>query len=165
MGMKEIFPVSMGKPWSVLPLKGEVSMVKSRASATEERKRFKLLLVEDRDSLRQLFKEDLLKQFPKMLIEEAPDGIEALQKVTSFDPDLVFMDIHLPDENGLELTRRIKSQYPRMKIVILTVYDFPEYREAAQRCGVEDFVIKGLTSWREIVALVRSISSKIGKPI
>ncbi len=140
-------------------------MVKARASSCGKAKKFKLLLVEDKDSLRQLFKEDLLKQFPKVLIEEAPDGIEALQKVISFDPDLIFMDIHLPNENGLELTKRIKSQHPNIKIVILTIYDLPEYREAAQRFGVEDFVVKGLTPWKEIMALVKSISSKIGKPI
>ena len=99
------------------------------------------------------------------VVGRARDGLEALQQARALSPDLIFMDIHLPDENGLELTKRIKSQYPHIKIVILTVYDFPEYREAAQRCGVEDFVIKGLTSWKEIVVLVKSISSKIGKPI
>ncbi len=122
-----------------------------------------MLLVEDRVSFREFLKEDLHKQFPKMLIEEAADGTETLQKVTSFVPDLIFMDIHLPDENGLELTRRIKSRYPHIKVVILTVYDLPEYREAARRYGVEDFVIKGLTPWREIVALVKSISSPSGR--
>ncbi len=140
-------------------------MLQSGASASEETRKFKMLLVEDRDSFRQLLKEGLHKQFPKMLIKEAADGNETLQKVTSFAPDLIFMDIRLPGENGLELTRRIKSLHPRIKIVILTVYDLPEYREAAQRYGVDDFVVKGITPWKEIVALVKSISSKIAKPI
>ncbi len=124
-----------------------------------------MLLVEDRDSFRQLLKEGLHKQFPKMLIKEAADGIETLQKVTSFAPDLIFMDIRLPGENGLELTRRIKSLHPHVKIVVLTVCDLPEYREAAQRYGVDEFVVKGITPWKEIVALVKSISSNIAKPI
>ncbi len=140
-------------------------MVQPSASSSRKTKKFKMLLVEDRVSFRRFLKEDLHKQFPKMLIEEAADGIETLQKVTSFAPDLIFMDIHLPGENGLELTRKIKSRYPHIKVAILTVYDTPEYREVAKQYGAEDFVIKGLTPWKEIVALVRSISSKIAKPI
>ncbi len=103
-----------------------------------------------------------------MLVEEAANGIETMQKVTSFAPDLIFMDIRLHDEDGLELTKRIKSQHPQIKIVMLTVFDFPEYRRAAQRYGVEDFVIKGITPWKEVVALVKSFSSpskKIAAPL
>jgi hypothetical protein len=55
-------------------------MVRSSASASEETRKFKMLLVEDRASFRKLFKEDLQKQFSKMLIEEAADEIETLQK-------------------------------------------------------------------------------------
>ncbi len=100
-----------------------------------------------------------------MLIEEATNGIETLQKVSSFHPDLIFMDIQLKDENGLELTGKIMSQHPDIKIVILTVFDLPEYRQAAQRYGVHDFVIKGLTPLKEILKLVKSISSRIGKSL
>jgi len=124
-----------------------------------------MLLVEDKGSFRQVVKEGLHKEFPKMLIEEAANGVETLQKVTSLAPDLIFMDIHLPGENGLELTRRIKTQHPHIKIVILTVFNLPEYRQAAAQYAVEDFVIKGLTPLSEIVALVKSISSKNRKPI
>jgi len=143
-------------------------MVQSSASAPEKTKEFKTLLVEDQVRFRGYFKEMLHKQFPKMLIEEAGSGIEALKKVSSFAPDLIFMDIQLRNEdgeNGLELTRRIKTQHPHIKIVILTVFNLPEYRQAAAQYGVEDFVIKGLTPLSEIVALVKSISSKNRKPI
>jgi len=142
-------------------------MVQSSASVPKEEE-FKTLLVEDQVRFRQYFKEILHKEFPKMLIEEAANGIETLQKVTSFAPDLIFMDIQLKGRDGvdgLELTRKIKSQHPPIKIVMLTVFDLPEYRQAAERYQAEDFVIKGITPLREIVALVKSISSKIGKPI
>ncbi len=133
-------------------------MVQSSASGSEETKKFKILLVEDQGPFRRFVKESLHKQFPKMLIEEAGDGTEALQKVTSFAPDLIFMDIQLPGESGLELTKKIKGRHPHIGIVILTFYDLPEYRKAAQRYGVKDFVIKGLTTWSEIVGLVKSAS-------
>ncbi len=140
-------------------------MVQSSASPSEETKKFKILLLEDQGSFRQFIKESLHRQFPKMLIEDAGDGIEALQKVTSFTPDLIFMDIQLPGESGLELTKKIKGWHPHIRIVIMTLYDLPEYRKAAKRYGVQDFVTKGLTTWSEIVGLVKSASSKIAKPI
>jgi len=140
-------------------------MVRSSPSAPDQAKEFKTLLVEDHVPFRHFFKKSLYKEFPKILIEEATNGTEALEKVTSFVPDLIFMDIHLQDENGLELTRKIKNLHAYIEIVILTVFDLPEYRQAAKRYGVQDFIIKGLTPWKEIVALVKSISSKMGKPI
>ena len=137
-------------------------MVQASASAPKKPRGLKTLLVEDQVRFRDYFKKILHKEFPNMLIEEAANGIETLQKVISLAPDLIFMDIRLQGEDGLELTRIIKSQHPHIKIVILTVFDLPEYRSAALQNGVQGFFVKGLTPWREIVALVKSISSPAG---
>jgi CheY-like chemotaxis protein len=64
---------------------------------------FRALLVEDSPSFRQVAKNNLQDQFPSMDIIEAADGVEALQKIDSHSPNLIFMDIRLPGENGLEL--------------------------------------------------------------
>lgn len=117
---------------------------------------FKILIVEDNISFRYSLKELLAVQFPKVSIEEAGDGDEAMQKVDSSHPDLVFMDLKLPGESGLELTKRIKGQYPEMKIIILTSYDLPEYREAGARFGANEFLVKGTSSREEILKLVES---------
>ena len=137
-------------------------MVQASASASKKTRGLKTLLVEDQVHFRDYFKKILHEEFPKMLIEEAANRIETLKKVTSFAPDLIFMDIRLPDEEGLELARIIKSQHPHIKIVMLTFFNLPEYRIAALQHGVEAFFIKGLTPWKEIVALVKSISSRAG---
>ncbi len=126
---------------------------------------FKILLVEDNPPFRQLLKENLYNQFPSIDIEEAGDGIEAFKKTEAFCPDLIFMDIRLPGENGLEVAKKIKSQCPDMKIIILTSYDLPEYREIAKRYGADHFVTKGSSTWEEITTLVRSISKEKGKPL
>jgi len=80
----------------------------------------KTLIVDDSTTFRKTFRSALYERFPFMLIEEAPGATEALQKIKTFLPDLIFMDISLPGENGLELTRRIKASHPEIAIIILT---------------------------------------------
>ena len=71
-------------------------------------------------------------------------------------PDLIFMDIRLPGENGIELTKKIKARYPNIIVIILTGYDLPEYREVA--CQYADyFFSKDSSSTENIFALVQSI--------
>ncbi len=117
---------------------------------------FKTMLVEDNSSFRQLVKNDLKSQFPSMDIIEAGDGIEAFQKIDSHHPNLIFMDIQLPGQNGLELTKKIKADHPEMIIIILTSHDLPEYREAATQNKANYFLSKD-SKKSEIFKLVKSI--------
>jgi two-component system response regulator YesN len=117
------------------------------------------LIVEDSVFYRQLLKEALHSRFPKMDISEATDGEEALQKIETLLPDLILMDIKLPGESGLELTKKIKTQYPNIIIIILTAYDIPEYREAAYQYKANYFLSKGSASKEDILTLVNSILS------
>ena len=121
---------------------------------------FRALIVEDSNFYRQLLKETLCSQFPKMDISEAVDGEEALKKVTAVPPDLIFMDIKLPGESGLEVTKKIKTQYPDMVVIILTSYDLPEYREAAFQFKANHFLSKGSATKEQILGLVESILSE-----
>ena len=117
----------------------------------------KTLIVEDNDNFRQTLRSLLDSRFPSMTIEEAREGKEALEKVHTFDPDLIFMDIKLPEESGLEVSRRIRHFNPEVKIIILTSYDFPEYREAARNGGADHFISKGSSKAEELLALVETI--------
>jgi two-component system response regulator YesN len=94
-----------------------------------------------------------------MSLEEAREGSEALEKVSTFDPDLIFMDIKLPGKSGLELTKIIRHSNAEVKIIILTSYDLPEYREAARMGGANHFISKGSCKAEEILALVETILS------
>ena len=120
---------------------------------------FRTLIVEDSAFYRQLLKEALNSRFPSMDIFEATDGEKVLQKIEALHPDLVFMDIKLPEESGLELTQKIKTQYPEIIIIILTAYDIPEYREAAYQYKANYFLSKGSASKESILTLVDSILS------
>ncbi|MBS3907590.1 MAG: response regulator transcription factor [Syntrophaceae bacterium] len=128
---------------------------------SEKKHNLKTLLVEDNPSFRKLLKRILHEYFPLMVIEEAGNGREALQKVDSFCPDLILLDIRLPDESGLELTQKIKKECPNIIIIILTSYDLPEYREAAIQKGADAFMTKGSTTEEEIVALVKSHAQRM----
>jgi len=110
---------------------------------------FNTLLVEDNVNFRQALSDVLLSYFPLIGIDEAGDGDEALRKVEYLRPDLIFMDIQLPGENGLEITRQIKRVYTDMVIVILTSCGQPEYRQQAFLNGADCFLSKGDDSCME----------------
>lgn len=117
----------------------------------------RVLVVEDSTIFRTLLKETLQSRFPTMEILEASDGVEAMRQITAYPPDLIFMDIKLPGESGLDLTLRIKAGYPHVTIIVLTSYDTPEYREAAIKAKADHFLAKGSSSREGILTLVESV--------
>ena len=119
----------------------------------------KTLIVEDNPLNRDTLKGLLTRHFSSMIVEVASDGREAIQKVDSFQPDLILMDIRLPDESGLELTKKIKTTNSNVKVLILTGHHYPEYKEMAARCGADGFLIKGGSS-KEILAVIESLFPK-----
>ncbi len=123
---------------------------------------FRTMLVEDNPSFRQILKHNLRDLFPSMEIVEAADGVEAFQKIAFHPPDLIFMDIRLPGENGLELTWKIKADHPAIIVIVLTSYESPEYREAAIRLRADYFFSKGAITHNEIFTLVQSFVLKKG---
>ena len=122
---------------------------------------FKILIVDPNDPFRLSLKKVLVSRFPFADIQEAADGNAGLQKVEAFHPDLIFLEIHLPAETGLDLADRIKDDHPHTIIVILTSYDLPEYKIAADKIGVEHMVPKDDWTGEDMIALVQSILSKL----
>jgi len=121
---------------------------------------FKVMLVEDDDGFRSSLAGLLMSKFPSIVLGEAADGAEAMEKVESFLPQLIFMDIKLPGQSGLEVTRRLKALHPDIQVVMLTSYDFPEYREAARASGAYGFLSKGSSTAEEIQDLVKGLWEK-----
>jgi CheY-like chemotaxis protein len=123
----------------------------------------KVLIVEDNDSFRQALRSLLSSRYPSMSFKEARDGREALNEVSVFEPDLIFMDIILPGENGLELTGKIRASNSEVKIIILTSHDLPEYREAARVGGADHFLTKTSSKADEIFALIDHLFLEISR--
>ncbi len=117
---------------------------------------FKILVVEDNALFRDLFTLRLQGRFPSIEIHGAVDGEQALRQVEALRPNLIFMDIRLPGENGLELTRKIKTSHPEILVIIFTSHDLTEYRETADRYKADYFLPKGSPS-EDIFSLIESI--------
>ncbi len=100
------------------------------------------MIVEDGAIFRELLRTTLQSRFPSAEIFEATNGKDALRQLEVLSPELVFIDIKLPDMNGLELTRVTKARHPETQVVILTNYDLPEYREAALEYKADHFIPK-----------------------
>jgi DNA-binding NarL/FixJ family response regulator len=115
----------------------------------------KILIVEDHQSFRETLKEYLNRELSWMILEEAANGREAMEKVGSFRPDLIFMDICLPEASGLELTREITANYPDIKVIIMTGYDSTGYQELAAQYGAKGFFSKAEVTGKDILALVK----------
>ena len=113
-----------------------------------------VMMVEDNITFRKTLKEEVLSQFPSMEFIQAGSGEEALEKLCSHPVDLVFMDIGLPGQSGLEATKRIKADYPDTTIIILTSYDLFEFEEAAIRSGASGFVGKFSFKTNEMFTLI-----------
>jgi DNA-binding NarL/FixJ family response regulator len=78
---------------------------------------------------------------PVEVVGEAADGEEVLRLVGELQPDVVVMDVNMPRLDGLEATRRIKSQWPQVRVVALTMS--PSHRTVAMAAGVDAFLLKG----------------------
>jgi two-component system LytT family response regulator len=109
------------------------------------------------------FRESLGKiiggRFPSIEIQESETADEGLRKLKTFAPQLIFIDIHLPDRNGLDLAKEIKTSFPVIIIAIFARYDSPEYQEAANDSGIEHLIPKDDWTGEDILNLVESILS------
>lgn len=128
---------------------------------TSKVRSFKTLIVEDNDSFRQVLKDLLQRHFPFLALEEACDAREAKEKLSRCDAELVFMDIKLPDGNGLQLTETFKRTCPQLAVIILTSYDYPEYREAAVQSGANHFISKETVGEQAFLATIQSTLDEI----
>lgn len=91
------------------------------------------------------------------VVGEAENGLEALKMVRELLPDVVLMDISMPVMDGLESTRRINKEFPRIKVLVLTQHDDKEYVFPVIEAGASGFISKVAAS-SELVAGIRAVS-------
>jgi DNA-binding NarL/FixJ family response regulator len=113
----------------------------------------KILLVDDHPLFRAGLKSLLVDNPSFQVVGEAGDGQEAIRLAKTLKPDLVLLDISLPDKNGIEVTRELKSLFPEILILIVSMHAKIDYIADALRAGALGYVIKGSAAERLVQGL------------
>ena len=116
----------------------------------------RVLIADDQELIRQSLSFVLDAQADIEIVGTASDGREAIELVRKEKPDVVLMDIRMPEVDGVECTRLIKSAYPQIKVIILTTFDDDEYVFGALRYGASGYLLKGV-SVKELADAVREV--------
>jgi DNA-binding NarL/FixJ family response regulator len=102
----------------------------------------RVLIADDQQMVRQGFTV-LLNAHPGIeVVGQAVDGLDAVAQVAELSPDVVLMDIRMPELGGIEATRRITVATPHIKVLVLTTFDLDEYVYEALRAGASGFLLK-----------------------
>ena len=118
--------------------------------------KIKVLVADDHTILRQGIKALLDNQEGIEVIGEAKDGREALEIIEETLPDVILMDIAMPGLNGLEATRRIKKKFPRMKVLVLTMYTNEEYIFQILNAGANGYLVKE-TAFQDLISAIKAV--------
>ena len=102
----------------------------------------RILLADDHTILRAGLRMMLNAQPDFEVVGEAQDGRQAIQEAQRLQPDVILMDITMPDMNGIEATRQIKKSLPETKVLILTMHEHDEYVFQALRAGASGYMLK-----------------------
>ena len=102
----------------------------------------RVLVADDQSMVRAGFRMLLSGEEDLEVVAEASNGLEAVEKADRFRPDVVLMDIRMPELDGLEATRRILAADDTTRILVLTTFDLDEYVYEALRAGASGFVLK-----------------------
>jgi two-component system, NarL family, response regulator DevR len=102
---------------------------------------------------------DLLDREPDLdVVGEAGDATRALARIAAIVPDVAILDVRLPDRDGIELCREIRSRHPEVRCLILTAYDDDEAAMSAVLAGAAGYVLKNITG-STLVDDVRSVAA------
>ncbi|MGX1406059.1 DNA-binding NarL/FixJ family response regulator [Streptomyces ambofaciens] len=102
----------------------------------------RVLIADDQQMVRQGFTVLLNTQPDIEVIGQAVDGLDAVAKVAELAPEVVLMDIRMPELGGIEATRRITGATPEIRVLVLTTFDLDEYVYEALRAGASGFLLK-----------------------
>lgn len=118
----------------------------------------RVLLVDDHPLVREGLRARLGTVAGIEVAGEAADAAEAFAQVEALRPDLVLMDVGMKQTNGIELTARLRERHPALRVLMLSMYDNPEYVHRALAAGASGYVLKEAPS-EEIVAAIAAVTA------
>ncbi|MFI0503269.1 response regulator [Streptomyces albogriseolus] len=118
----------------------------------------RVLIADDQQMVRQGFTVLLNTQPDIEVVGQAVNGIEAVEKVAELPPDVVLMDIRMPELGGIEATARITAVHPEVRVLVLTTFDLDEYVYEALRAGASGFLLKDASA-EQLAEAVRVVAA------
>ena len=118
----------------------------------------RVLVADDQSTVRAGFRMLLSGQEDLEVVAEASNGLEAVDKAQRFDPDVVLMDIRMPELDGLEATRRILAADRGTRVLVLTTFDLDEYIYEALTAGASGFVLKDDPP-EQLIGAIRTVAA------
>lgn len=132
-------------------------MLSALAKARNESMTVRILVVDDHPVVRHGLR-TLLGGHPEWeIVDEAADGLEAIDKADRLKPDVVVLDITMPNMSGLEACRRIRKSVPASEILVVTQHDSPHMMREALEAGARGYVVKSNAA-RDLLAAVEAVS-------
>lgn len=120
--------------------------------------KIKVLLADDHPVVREGLRMMLATAPDIEVVAEASDGLEAIDKVNECHPEIVLMDLRMPNMDGLEATKRIRSQFSSTAVIVLTIYDNDAYIVDAVKAGAVGYLLKD-TSRDLLIHSIRAVTS------
>ncbi len=117
-----------------------------------------VLIVEDHPVVRSGIRMLLTEEGDINVLAEASNGREALTCLETIKPDLLLLDISMPEVNGLEVTQHVREKYPTMPILILTMHEDERYFFQLLRAGATGYIVKGAAP-NDLVSAVRAVAA------
>jgi len=116
-----------------------------------------IILADDHHVIREGLRLLLDREKDLLVLAEADTGRSALSAVKKFNPDLVVMDVSMPELNGMEATRKIQSEAPGTKVLALSMYSDKRFVEGMFQAGVSGYILKNCIA-RELVSAIRLVA-------
>ncbi|NVK34633.1 MAG: response regulator transcription factor [Rhodobacteraceae bacterium] len=117
-----------------------------------------ILLADDHELVRDGIRARLEHIDTFHIVGEVKTGLEAVQKANELKPDLILMDVSMPEMNGLDATRKIRESCPQTSVLMLSIYDTPEYVHGAMQAGAKGYILKDICA-REMTTAIKSVAS------
>ena len=106
----------------------------------------RVILVDDNVLFLNALSQQLARKPGIQVVGSASSGDSGLRLIAELKPDVVIVDLAMPDMTGLEVTQRLKIQSQPPRVVVVSLYDEPEYRESAQLAGADAYIVKDAVS-------------------